>query len=316
MAMQGFKGGENNTDVKLFHSFPVPSSVINCALSSFTAHAFAAVRALRLQSVRSKGYIRPTISSSMNTPSLPSPFFPDPSTLRAPPDPGQADRNLAKNVFEYVLVSFVIIVVVFLIFYRLRRLSQTNRPLSHFFRPSLFRRRSPTSTPPSAYSSSQNPVAVPSRSYFRSRLRPHYGDTTYQSPSLYDDVRYPITASRNLSPDLRDLPLSVLPYTYGYHVATRRTRAADVDEHGRRMDSGRDPDRLSLDDKEILPAYDRYGGPPKYMDLEMALDGGTMIDRLRREAEARDRDRITSLLVDGHNLAEGVGQEQREGQQN
>ena len=55
-------------------------------------------------------------------------------------------------------------------------------------------------------------------------------------------------------------------------MGTRRTRAAGVDEQGRRLDSGQDPDQHSLDDKDVLPAYDRYGGPPKYMDLEMALD--------------------------------------------
>lgn len=73
-------------------------------------------------------------------------------------------------------------------------------------------------------------------------------------------------------------------------MGTRRTRAAGVDEQGRRLDSGRDPDQHSLDDKDVLPAYDRYGGPPKYMDLEMALDGAMLIDRLRAAAEANDRD--------------------------
>ena len=105
---------------------------------------------------------------------------------------------------------------------------------------------------------------------------------------MFDDVRYPITASQHLSPDLRHIPLSYFPF--GYHMGTRRTRAAGVDEQGRRLDSGRDPDQHSLDDKDVLPAYDRYGGPPKYMDLEMALDGAMLIDRLRAAAEANDRD--------------------------
>ncbi len=45
-----------------------------------------------------------------------------------------------------------------------------------------------------------------------------------------------------------------------------------------------------MNDKDALPAYDRYGGPPKYVDLEMALDGAMMMDRLRAAAEANDRD--------------------------
>lgn len=54
-----------------------------------------------------------------------------------------------------------------------------------------------------------------------------------------------------------------------HYSGTRRTRAAGVDDQGRRLDSGRDPDLCSVDDKDMLPAYDRHGGPPTYLDPVM-----------------------------------------------
>ena len=118
----------------------------------------------------------------------------------------------------------------------------------------------------------------------------------YQNPSVFDDVRYPITASEHLSRDLRHIPLSYYPYGH-YHSGARRTRAAGVDEQGRRLDSGRDPDQCSVDNKDVLPAYERHGGPPKYLDLDM--DDAMVIDQLRGADEAEGRDRVAPPPVDG-----------------
>ena len=54
--------------------------------------------------------------------------------------------------------------------------------------------------------------------------------------------------------------LEPLPSAYG---RGRRTRAADTDEGGRRAGGAGD------DAKDMLPAYEGGGGPPKYMELEM-----------------------------------------------
>jgi hypothetical protein len=68
-----------------------------------------------------------------------------------------------------------------------------------------------------------------------------------------------------LYPTFSPLPIS-------YRRATRRTTAADVDAGGRRGgERDRDVDYGSghCDDKDMLPAYEGEGGPPKYAELEM-----------------------------------------------
>jgi len=59
-------------------------------------------------------------------------------------------------------------------------------------------------------------------------------------------------------------PVSPLPSAY--RADRRRTRAADTDEGGRRAGN---PEDGNLDNKEILPAYDNVGGPPKYVEMNM-----------------------------------------------
>lgn len=59
------------------------------------------------------------------------------------------------------------------------------------------------------------------------------------------------------------------PLPSAYHTNGRRTRAADTDEGGRRAGGPED------DHKDVLPAYDSVGGPPKYVDIGM--DAGTRL---------------------------------------
>jgi len=51
--------------------------------------------------------------------------------------------------------------------------------------------------------------------------------------------------------------------------STRRTRAADIDTSGRRLTTAELDHDGELGDKDALPAYDSYGGPPKYFEMEM-----------------------------------------------
>ncbi|KAL1685135.1 hypothetical protein GGG16DRAFT_129600 [Schizophyllum commune] len=48
--------------------------------------------------------------------------------------------------------------------------------------------------------------------------------------------------------------------------AHRRTRGANTDGRGRRLDSGEN-NYGSIDEKDVLPAYDNVGGPPEYDDV-------------------------------------------------
>ena len=66
-----------------------------------------------------------------------------------------------------------------------------------------------------------------------------------------------------------DPPLAGLPAAHTRRNL-RRTNGADIDQSGRRL---RDID-VELDyggplnDKDVLPAYDHFGSPPKYADVE------------------------------------------------
>ncbi|KAF8632471.1 hypothetical protein AX15_001870 [Amanita polypyramis BW_CC] len=242
-------------------------------------------------------------SHSVNTSSIPSstvasttssvnsvPFFPDPSTLHPPSSSthsGQSSGQLAKNVIIYILLAFAVLLSLFLTFKRLRHLQRSDQPLRRFFSVPRFK-SSPLSNHPHS-------ETTPGRPHTRPRRRPpsHYVDhdhTDYPDTALYDDdVRYPITTSPHLSSDLRALPLAYYPYGNGRRAPVRRTRAANVDEQGRRLDSRWDPDQQSMDDKEMLPAYDKYGGPPGYVDMEMEMEMDES-DRRRRAHGVGDRD--------------------------
>jgi len=68
-------------------------------------------------------------------------------------------------------------------------------------------------------------------------------------------LRFPRTTG------LSDVP----PYPYAY-----RTRAYDTDAAGRRLGGLQTSDHDGyIGDKDVLPAYDNAGGPPKYGELEM-----------------------------------------------
>ncbi|KAG6918771.1 hypothetical protein DXG01_011962 [Tephrocybe rancida] len=88
----------------------------------------------------------------------------------------------------------------------------------------------------------------------------------------------------------------VPPYPYA-----RRTRALDTDAAGRRVGGGieeSDHDGF-IGDKDVLPAYDNAGGPPKYRELALELsvmpphtpgnDTGNTGDAGTREPEAETR---------------------------
>ncbi|KAH7882672.1 hypothetical protein F5I97DRAFT_1931282 [Phlebopus sp. FC_14] len=60
-------------------------------------------------------------------------------------------------------------------------------------------------------------------------------------------------------PSRSGVPLAPIPPAYR---PDRRVRAADVDADGRRLS----PDDGDWDGKDALPAYDKIGGPPKYIE--------------------------------------------------
>ena len=64
-------------------------------------------------------------------------------------------------------------------------------------------------------------------------------------------------------PFLREIPAA-------YIHPSRRTRARDIDSSGRRQDIPNEMDHDGdLGANDALPAYDNFGGPPKYFELDM-----------------------------------------------
>lgn len=69
-----------------------------------------------------------------------------------------------------------------------------------------------------------------------------------------------------------NIPLANVPSAYtAERTRGRRVRGAGTDASGRRLDGGRGEGQGREGDE--LPAYDKYGGPPGYLDLEAGLTG-------------------------------------------
>ncbi|KAL1740653.1 hypothetical protein HDZ31DRAFT_47073 [Schizophyllum fasciatum] len=58
--------------------------------------------------------------------------------------------------------------------------------------------------------------------------------------------------------------IAPLPSAHPHPRRARRTRGANTDGRGRRLDWGGDDYASSVDEKDVLPAYDKVGGPPEY----------------------------------------------------
>ncbi|KIL60230.1 hypothetical protein M378DRAFT_199872 [Amanita muscaria Koide BX008] len=238
-----------------------------------------------------------TTTTTVNT----SPFFPEPTLFHPPSDPEQASRDLAKDVVVYIIASITGGIILFILLKRYLHLKRTKQPLSHFF-PWPWRRSNTTSSPPTrdqsrpyprmqSRSTDSSPYTLPYASPPPDIHDPGYTD------SFDDDPRYPITAV-----SLHSLYCSLYPsfpsapYHYMTNQHTTRTRAVNTDEQGRRLDSRWDPDQLGSNSfdtgtgKEALPAYDRFGGPPNYADVEREMDiaSRAMADDRAEEGESRD----------------------------
>lgn len=82
-------------------------------------------------------------------------------------------------------------------------------------------------------------------------------------------VPQPLHPDRQSYPAYPDPFLRVIPAAY-IHPPSRRTRARDIDSGGRRQDIPTEMDHDgNLGANDPLPAYDNFGGPPKYFELDM-----------------------------------------------
>ncbi|KAF8890792.1 hypothetical protein CPB84DRAFT_1389624 [Gymnopilus junonius] len=181
--------------------------------------------------------IRAPQATTSSTAANASPFFPDPSTFHAPQSSNQTG-GLAKSVLEYLFLSVALLIVGCTVFRRVVKLKRTHQPLRTFFQ---------------AENGRENPSLLRSRSYPR---------TTGLPPVTNND--------RRPYPPYPDPFLTGFPPVHLGHSA-RRTTAGDIDDRGRRLADRTvelDHDQ-GLGDKDALPAYELYGGPPKYVELEL-----------------------------------------------
>jgi len=160
------------------------------------------------------------------------PFFAGPSDLTPPPKPAEEAKkpSLTKTVFAYIFLVAGVLLVICLLLRRLMLIRAQNRPFYHV----LFSTRS-------------RPTA------------PTMPRTSSRTTEGYIDPGYPYYPSH--------LPRPLRAY---FLRNSRTTHAADVDAAGRR-DAGQQLNDHDgpLTDKDILPAYDTYGGPPTYADIAM-----------------------------------------------
>jgi len=185
-----------------------------------------------------------TITSASPTPpnvliTIPntSPFFPDPSSYNISTIPAQAANhhsNAVRTIIEYFFLVMALFLASIMIF---RRLLYVRRRGQHHRRP-CHNDREEGSSP-------QGP-----RSFPRTTGLPRVNLQGYPLLNTYF------------------VPLQ-LPTAYTNN--SRRTRAQDIDLEGCRFTcAGAEVDHDGLlRNKDALPKYESFGGPPKYAELEL-----------------------------------------------
>ncbi|KII83799.1 hypothetical protein PLICRDRAFT_180141 [Plicaturopsis crispa FD-325 SS-3] len=165
-----------------------------------------------------------------------SPYFP---TATSVSDGASRREAVSKNILIVLFSIVAIVLLAFIVTWRLCYLRRNNRSLRLFFVRS--------------YSSELPVTSTPTRRLFPRTT----GLPLVQPPSRPASVVLPPSF---LYPSLLSLPVP--------RQHRRSTRAADTDAGGRRAGT-RDPDDPYADDKDMLPAYDNVGGPPTYIELDM-----------------------------------------------
>lgn len=95
-------------------------------------------------------------------------------------------------------------------------------------------------------------------------LRAFFSRSSSTEPGISPPQRFPRT---NGLPSVSSLPF--FPPSM-YDPQHRRVRGQETDGQGRRLGATGGEYDYDHDDKDLLPAYDTAGGPPKYIDFELA----------------------------------------------
>ncbi|KAF9528779.1 hypothetical protein CPB83DRAFT_906539 [Crepidotus variabilis] len=166
------------------------------------------------------------------------------SSFSSHPNALEEKGTKVKSTLEYIFLILALLLFGVLVLRRLRDLRRRGLPLAAFF---AFTRSSHPSRGPGPDIPNQT------RSFPR----------TTGLPRIALMNGYPIYPNNALIPGL--------PVAYTPHRRGRRTHASDIGVGGRRsaginVDFDHDG---PLSDKDVLPAYETFGGPPKYDDAEI-----------------------------------------------
>ncbi|KAF5393489.1 hypothetical protein D9757_000468 [Collybiopsis confluens] len=199
----------------------------------------------------------PTPSSSLSSTS--SAFPTNSSSSSSATDSDTSDSSpssFTKNVLQWLLIGVALLVVISVIRKRFTTLRRNGLHISSFFSTNSIdddiRRNNTTATTHLTARSRSRPSRFPSS--FSSSLS-HYDLANV--PTAYN----PFATYSSIDPNpLRNVESRT-------RTTTTTTCAADIGQGGRRQGGGPSDYDGQLGDKDELPAYDKDGGPPGYINV-------------------------------------------------
>ncbi|KAG7086046.1 hypothetical protein E1B28_003567 [Marasmius oreades] len=205
-----------------------------------------------------------TIQSKTNRP-----FFPDPTNTPTPQQNDDSQGHISKAILEWLFLAFVLLIFAGIAIRRANRLRNDGVPLSQFFRRrNRHRRRSE-----SLLSNTNQQETTQIRRLPRTTGLPTLSPSSASTPFHLAEIPVAhLSGDRQGSDDRYIHHINHLLYGRGRRPA--RTRGVDIDERGRRGVGERDVERDYLGDEDLddgvgdgLPAYDKHGGPPVYVEV-------------------------------------------------
>jgi len=162
-----------------------------------------------------------------------------PASSQDSTDNSDSKNNFAKSVLEYVFLAVALFLLICITWRRMLRVRRINQP---------FFGRGVT---PAAAAAGERFSPFP-------QTRPQFAGPSFGAHSFNPYVH------------LAHLPAS-------YHPSNnRRTQGVDIGPGGQRQ-GGVSDYNAETGDKDVLPAYDKFGGPPQYVELDATRFAGTPV---------------------------------------
>ncbi|KAF9258997.1 hypothetical protein L218DRAFT_963984 [Marasmius fiardii PR-910] len=255
------------------------------------------------------------ITTSSPTPSLVNnPLFHDPTGSSVPtptPLPDDVQMQTVKTVLEWLFLAFALLLLVVLAIRRANKLRNRGIPISQFFVRRSYRRRHSQGL----LSNPNHPETTQIRRLPRTTGLPTLSPSTASAPYHLAEIPVAHLGDRQGSSDRYLSHINQLLYGHGRRA---RTRGADIDEGGRRGIGERDVERDYFNNDHVdgdgaLPAYDKHGSPPVYVEVLGTRAANTGSSRERSATEEGTRE-STSVPVPSY--ASSMAQSAPDGNRN